>query len=115
MVEDRLSDLNRETKEESVDIKALFFKVIANWKLFIIFIILFLSIAFLVNRYTEPIFQIKSTILIKDNANPLERDLLDGLSFMKSDKNIENEIGIINSYSMVKEAIMNLDFLMQVR
>jgi len=55
-----------EMQEQSVDVKALFYKFLNYWYLFLVSIILVMLIAYLFNRYTEPVYKVKSTILIKE-------------------------------------------------
>ena len=50
-------------KDESIDIKKYLFKILFNWYWFAISIFFTVSIAYLVNRYTEPIFRVSSSPL----------------------------------------------------
>ncbi|HRW97617.1 MAG TPA: Wzz/FepE/Etk N-terminal domain-containing protein, partial [Bacteroidales bacterium] len=56
-------------QEESIDLKALFFKFFRYWYFFALTIFVALVIAFLFNKYTKPVFQVKTTVLIKDDRS----------------------------------------------
>ena len=94
-------------QEESIDIKALFFKFFRFWYFFALTIFVALVIAFLFNKYTKPVFEVKTTVLLKDDK--ANQNLI-GLGLMNNKQNLENEMGIINSYSLAKRTINNLDF-----
>ena len=55
-----------EGQEQTLDIKALFFKFLSYWYLFLITLLLAMLVAYLFNKYTKPVYQIKSTILIQE-------------------------------------------------
>jgi capsular exopolysaccharide synthesis family protein len=98
--------------EERIDLKSFFYKIISNWYLFLITITLFTSIAYLYIRYSDPIYKANVTLLIRDKNNGKigAESFLEGMDLFSSQKNVENEIGILSSYSMVNTAINNLDF-----
>jgi len=94
-------------QEESVDVKALFIKFFRFWYFFALTIFVALVIAFLFNKYTKPVFEVKTTVLIKDDRS--SQNLI-GIGIMNNQQNLENEMGIINSYSLAERTINNLDF-----
>ena len=97
-------------QEESFDYKALFFKLYRYWYFFILTIFIALLIAFLFNKYTKPIYEVKTTVLINDTkGGEMDAQSLMGFGFMNSQQNVENEIGKLQSYTLVNEVVRDLD------
>ena len=98
-------------QESSFDFKSEFFKIIYHWKLFAIFIIACSSFAFLFLRYTKPIYKISCSVLIKDDAkSKLANDnVLQQLDAFKQQSNVQNEIGIIQSKSLSRKTVRDLN------
>ncbi|MCO5265784.1 MAG: Wzz/FepE/Etk N-terminal domain-containing protein [Lentimicrobium sp.] len=97
-------------QEESVDFKQLFFKFYRYWYFFIITIFIALTIAFLFNKYTQPIYKVGTTVLIKDDKSSFDPQALLGLGNVKNAQVLENEIGVLKSRSLVTRAIQALNF-----
>ena len=99
------------TKEEdSIDIKIVIIKFLSYWYLFIIFGILALIAGYIVNRYKPNVFQVSSTIYVKEQKMGMDAtSMMTGLNF-RSMGNVQNEIGILQSYMLAERALRNLDF-----
>jgi uncharacterized protein involved in exopolysaccharide biosynthesis len=68
--------------EESFDYKALFFKIYRHWYFFVLTIIVALIIAFLFNKYTKPVYEVSTTVIIKsDRGTNIDPQQLIGLGF----------------------------------
>ena len=95
--------------EDSIDLVKEFFKYFFFWKYFLLSIVLCFTIAYLINRYTPQIFLTSAKIQILDKKqNNLEMPSAEDL-FSSSKINLENEIEIIKSSSLLDEVIKNLD------
>jgi len=98
-------------QEESIDIKALFFKFVRYWYLFALTVFVAIVVAFLFNKYTNPVYEVKTTILVKDEKGALSAaSMLGGLGLSNTQQNVENEIGILTSFTLSYRAIRDLDF-----
>ncbi|MCI0472664.1 MAG: Wzz/FepE/Etk N-terminal domain-containing protein, partial [Ignavibacteria bacterium] len=98
-------------QEEAFDYKAFFFKIYRHWYFFILTIIVALIIAFLFNKYTKPVYEVSTTVIIKNDRNAnIDPQQLIGLGFRNDLQNIENEIGVLASYSLTERTVKNLDF-----
>lgn len=99
-------------QEETIDIKAIFFKFYSHWHYFAITILLALLTSYTIIRYSQRIYKVSTTILIRDESNTSlgAENLLEGLELFNRRTNIENEIGILISYYMINKAISKLDF-----
>lgn len=80
-------------QEESVDLKMLFIKFFRYWYFFALTIFVALVIAFLFNKYTKPVYEVKTTVLVKDDRS--SKDLI-GIGIYDM-QNLQNEIGILSS------------------
>ena len=98
-------------QEESIDIKALFFKFYRYWYLFALTVFVTLIIAFVFNKYTASIYEVSSTVLIQDKqSSSFDVQSLIGFGMGKAQQNLENEIGILQSYSLTSRTVKKLDF-----
>jgi tyrosine-protein kinase Etk/Wzc len=102
-------------QDDKVDIKKFIFKIIANWYWFAITIFISLALAYYINRYSDPIYRLSATVLIKDQSNAVVggvESIIEDLGMFRRGRKrvVENEIGIIQSYSMVRKAIEELGF-----
>lgn len=97
-------------EDERIDIKIVFFKYLNNWKLFLLSFIIFLSLAFIYNRYTVPTYSVSSTLLIRDDNNTQlgAENLIEGLELFSGKKNLKNEIVILNSFSLNHDVVNEL-------
>ncbi|MFN8207175.1 MAG: hypothetical protein U0T82_07180, partial [Bacteroidales bacterium] len=47
--------------EDSLDLKKYFFLILGNWYWFFVCLMIGISIAWVVNRYTNPVYQVKAS------------------------------------------------------
>lgn len=100
-------------EEEQLDIKQLLFRVLANWYWFAISVFITLFIAYLVNRYSEQIYGVTSSVIVRDDDQTKSlagaEQLIQSLRLTKNTKSVQNEIGILQSYSLARQTIEELD------
>ena len=111
MINNNPSFNNFKNDEDSFDFIQVFYKYFFFWKYFLFSIIVCLSIAYLINRYTSKIYvtDAKIQILDKKQSN-LEMPSAEDL-FSNSKINLENEIEVITSSSILAEVIKNLKMM----
>ncbi|HOI88784.1 MAG TPA: Wzz/FepE/Etk N-terminal domain-containing protein, partial [Lentimicrobium sp.] len=102
--------INEINQEESIDFKQLFFKFYRYWYFFVITVFIALVVAFLFNKYTAPVYKVGTTVLVRNEKSGIDPQALLGLGTLKSNQNLENEIGVLKSRSLVNRAIKSLDF-----
>ena len=104
-------------KESSFDFATLYATVVLNWKWFVLSLILCLGIAFIYLRYSTPVWQADTKLLIKDNDNSSSssggrnNDLLQSsatLGLISSSNGIDNEMEILSSHLLAEGAINDL-------
>ena len=99
---------NSESKEEnsSFDFAAIYTIVILNWKWFLLSLFLCLGLGAVYLRYTTPIYQASTKLLIKDNDNQknsrygnMMLNNASSLGLISNSNGIENEVEILGSYT----------------
>lgn len=100
-------------KEDEIDLKVLLFNYLQYWPLILAFMVAGIIGAYLFNRYSTPIYNIQSSVLVKDEQPSLGMDLFESAGFGQGKNNIENEIGILKSYSLSEEAVNELNLNVQ--
>ncbi len=97
-------------EEETIDLKVLIIKVLSYWYLFVIGVFVALVLGFIYNRYTPSVYQTSASVFIKEDKMGIDpTSMMTGLTF-KSNINIDNEIGILNSFSLRERTIKELEF-----
>lgn len=85
---------------------------IKKWYLFVIFAVLFLGVAFFINKSSQPRYKISATVLFKNDAKVLE--LFDVFQNQqrpgKPSAVLADQIGKIKSYSLNLETAQNLNW-----
>tara|TARA_B100001741_G_scaffold263396_1_gene228066 strand:+ start:6820 stop:9240 length:2421 start_codon:yes stop_codon:yes gene_type:complete len=101
-----------QNNEEKIDLKVFFDRYLIFWKYIFLSIISFLIIGFLYNRYSTKIYKSSTTLLIKEESNNSlgADDVFEGLDLFGGQKNIKNEIGILESFSLTKKTLQELNF-----
>ena len=101
-------------EDDSIDFKKYFFLILINWYWFVISIFISLGIAWLVNRYTMPVYQVTSTLIINDDSRGRGlsgyENMIPGMEIFRNQKTILNEMEILKSASIVERTIQGLDF-----
>ncbi len=74
---------------------------------FFMSIVIFLASAFAAIHYIKPKFKVGTTMLLRDdkNASLGAENLIDGLELFAGKKNLENEIGILKSFALVRRTV----------
>jgi tyrosine-protein kinase Etk/Wzc len=90
--------------EDTIDFKRYFALFISNWYWFAIALFIALTTAYALNRYSEEIYSVSSTLLIKDDqfggATSDLANIFPGTNAFKNEQNLKNEIGILRSFKL---------------
>ena len=98
---------------ESSHIKKSFLYYLRYWKLFLISFIIILSAVFAYIYYTIPTYQVNSVIMLKDESKGaifMENPVLNELSNFKSYQITDNEIDVLHSSQLMRQAVEGLNF-----
>jgi capsular exopolysaccharide synthesis family protein len=108
-IEEIISLIDAHEKKET---RNVFLKYLKKWPWFLLVCFIGVSLGYFVFKKSPNIYQVSSRILIKGE----EKDLNNLLSFnnpmmaMGKKTNVENQIGILQSYTLYKKALDNLDW-----
>ena len=95
--------------DEILDFKKFFMKLVSNWYLFVISLLIAFVIAFLYNRYSKELFSVETSIIIKENNSLPTTDIFyDKLSASK--ESLENKELQIKAYPLIKKTLEDLNF-----
>jgi capsular exopolysaccharide synthesis family protein len=100
---------------ETLDIKKFLFKVLANWYWFVLTLFIAVSYAFFVNKYTDPVYTVKASVLVRDKSNSNSSGIDNIVQELKifdriRRKTVENELGVLHSYTLIRRTVEKLDF-----
>lgn len=101
-------------KDENIDLKKLFFRMLSYWYYFIIALIVSLACAHFYNKYTTPIYNISTTVLISEENPKLASmntdKILEGFGLSPDIQNVDNQLFILSSYTLVGKTLDKLSF-----
>ncbi|MEI6049118.1 MAG: GNVR domain-containing protein [Bacteroidota bacterium] len=100
-------------QEDSVDLRKLFFKLLSYLYFFVFAVALALVCAWLYNKYTTTTYRVTSTILIEEDkkSGALGTDqLLKGFGLKSGIQNLDNQIQILSSWSLIGRTLDSLPF-----
>ena len=100
-------------QEENIDIKKFLMRILGNWYWFAISLFITVTVAYLINRYSEPIYSVTSTIIVRDDEKGKglsgAEQMIEGMEMFRSRKNIYNEMGILQSYDLTNRTLKELE------
>lgn len=110
----KLQNLVTENRDKSLNISEQIEKYFIHWKWIVAGTILSLMLAFLYIRYTVPMYKASASILVKDDSKggvQSELQAFSDLGLLTGVKsNVDNEIQVIKSRTIVEKAIRELGF-----
>lgn len=103
-----------EKEESSFDIKTIFTLLVLNWQWFLLSMFICVCGALIYLRSTKPVYQVSAKMYIKDDnsnqrrpSNQMLSNMQD-LGFMTNSAGIDNEVEILKSHILAKEAVKHL-------
>lgn len=101
------------SEEDNLDIKRYLSMFISNWYWFAAALFISISVAYGINRYSEKIYTVSSTLLIKDdqfgNSGSNLGNVFAGGDIFKSQQNLKNEMGILKSFNLNDSVMKELE------
>src|SRR5688500_3977472 len=96
--------------DDEIDLRQLFMNVRRKWHYFLVSLVVFGAAAFCYIKFTLPVYEASSSVLIKDSKNSSQNieDFIAGDVF-GNQKNIATEMGILQSRSVLEETITELN------
>ena len=107
--------------ENSLDLKTILSMLILNWQWFALSVFIMLCGAVIYLRYTNPVYQLSTKMLIKDEqnqrrggANQMLANMQD-LGFISNSAGIDNEVESLQSRILVREAVNDLKLYVEYK
>ncbi|KAA9041477.1 polysaccharide biosynthesis tyrosine autokinase [Ginsengibacter hankyongi] len=105
----QLVNMNEPDESEGLSLGDVFYKFLPYWPLFALLVAIGMTSAWLYLRYKRPVYQTTAVLLIKDDKNTsANTDLIDALDMFGSKKNVENEVEVLQSKTLMQEVVKNL-------
>lgn len=97
---------------EKKQTKTIFLKYLNKWPWFVAVCAISVAIGFMYYKYSPNVYKMNSRILIKSQESNLSDVFSANNSLMSMGKNsnIENQIGILRSYTLYQKALVNLNW-----
>jgi tyrosine-protein kinase Etk/Wzc len=91
-------------EDDNIDIKRYISLFFSNWYWFAISLFIAITVAYGINRYSQPIYSVSSTLLVKDDqlgsmSNSVG-SVIPGGDIFRNQQNLRNEMGILRSFSL---------------
>lgn len=104
-------------KDETFDIKKIFFKFFSYWKYYLLSVILFILLGLIYIRYSDPIYKISAKILIQEPEGSKgtsggfmpSSQVLDFGDLFNTQNNIYNELYILQTRDILSEVVDQMD------
>ena len=100
--------INRKAEDE-IDLRQQFQDIRSKWHYFLLSFFFFAAASLLYIKFTQPVYEARSSVLIKDTRNTSNNieDILSG-DILGNVKNVATEMGILHSRSVLEETISEL-------
>lgn len=117
---DELEEILDKEQQSAFSLQNIYAMVILNWQWFLLSLIIFISGALIYLRYATPVYQASAKMLIKDDQNSRRRgnqmlSNMTELGFLSNSEGIENEVEIIQSTILAREAVKRLKLYTEYR
>jgi uncharacterized protein involved in exopolysaccharide biosynthesis len=95
----------------NIDYREIFFDVIKYWWIFIITLVLSFAVVLVMHRYTKPVYRASMSMLIEVRGSEQpQNNMMEGFGLSSGMRQIDNQIAILKSWEMIKNAVHELDF-----
>lgn len=104
------SQLNHVEKEKTFE--ELVAPYVVQWKWFVLSVLVTLIVAFIYLRYADKIYQVNSSIILKDQNDQKIRGgnaIFSGMDLMGTVNNVDNEVEVLKSKSTIKGTVNALN------
>lgn len=107
--------MNNDDNEATISIMEVVLRFARYWKWFVLAVALALASALFYLRYTTPVYNVKSSIILKESKNQrMQQSLMGGMDGLQlgglgAVSNLENEIFVLQSRSMIRNVVNRLN------
>ncbi|MFH1119556.1 MAG: polysaccharide biosynthesis tyrosine autokinase [Bacteroidota bacterium] len=103
---------SEEIFQQKTDYKDLIFKLLRYKHWFAISVLIFVGISWVFNKTATPLFRNQTVLLLKEeekNSFLTSQDIMQGFGLFGGNQNIENELGVLQSFTLINDAITQLN------
>ena len=93
-----------------INFKRVLDRILQLWYILALTLLLALTIAYIVNRYTPKIYPVKASIIIRESEENAGAKFLYDNSLINPYRNFYNELFIMKSYPLLQEVVEDLGF-----
>jgi len=107
-----MQGMQGEEKEDLISVMEIATLFIKHWKWILLGLLVALAAAFVYLRYTTPVYKVSSSVVLKEEGRRGPSTMpgtLEEIAMMGSVSNMENELYILRSRSMIRSVINRLD------
>ena len=113
MKENEIINIDKENEEGGFDIRVILGYLRTYWKLFAFSAVLCLALAFVYLRYAIPVYNVSAKVLLQDSQRGgsvmSPADMLADFGMQSKISNIENEIELMSSMTVVRAAVLDAE------
>ncbi len=113
MKENENINLGPENEEGGFDIRVILGHLRDNWKLFAFSVVVCLVLAFVYLRFVTPVYNVSAKVLLQDSERGgsilSPADMLADFGMQSKASNVENEIELMSSMSVVHRAVVDAE------
>jgi len=112
ILSDLLIDGFTESNAKATDFKQVIFQYLRYWWLYLISVLVFGALAYVYVFFSTPLYYVSSSIMIKvDKSSDFSQNIVfSELEGFETTKQIENEIEVLGSYSLMRDVMEELSF-----
>jgi len=105
--------LDEDTGRTGLNFQTVFAALVLNWQWFLLSLVITVSAAAVYLRYAEPVYSVSARMLIKEDASKQRQasqmlSNMEDLGFLTTSAGIENEMEILQSRILVRDAVKDL-------
>lgn len=103
-----------EKRSDIIDIRYLIQVITNYWLLIGACIFISLCITYLINKTKPLVFKVTGSVVVSSETSNLAKatsDLMEGMGMFSADKNFTNELQLLSSSPLVREALTKLNFM----
>ncbi|PWD98083.1 polysaccharide biosynthesis tyrosine autokinase [Marinilabilia rubra] len=102
-------DTNR--KREAFVVRQILLKAVNYWPLFVISLFIALTAAYFLNKFSEPVYKVNTSLLVRDErASDISQQLVGISGISGFGQKTRNETAILQSYDLIRRAVMETNF-----
>ena len=98
---------------EDLDVRQLLRKLLSKWYLFAAFSFVTFSVAFIYLTTTSEKFLVTATIQLRDQGMGdkavSQEEFLSGVEFLGSNSEVEDEVGVLTSYALIRQTLQTTE------